>query len=94
MNDQNVQLVSETVMVPKEAKEVKDLLLTLVKDIKAKKSVSEITSDCFPKLVTAIEGFDQLSAEAKAPQIAVLAGLLGGQVGEILLTSAPSQPSA
>jgi len=82
----SVELVTETVSVPKEAKEVKDLLVQLVADIKAKKTAVEIAGNSLPKLMAAIDGFEKLDEEAKSPQIAVLVGLLGGQIGELFLT--------
>lgn len=85
-----VVMVAETVQVPKEAKDVKDLILVMVQDIKAKKSAAEIAGDALPKLMAAIDGFDKLGDEAKTPQIAVLGGLLGGQVGEILMQKSPA----
>lgn len=75
-------------MVPKEAKDVKDLVVGLVKDIVAKKSIAEISGDALPKLMAAVEGFSALAEEAKSPQIAVLAGLLAGEVGEALMAGA------
>lgn len=87
-----IELVQQTVQIPKEMKDVKDLLVVLVKDIKAKKSVAEISGDALPRLVAAIDGFDKLGEEAKSPQAAMLGGLLAGEIGEIFLAPAAPAP--
>lgn len=80
-----MNLVQETVSVPKEAKDVKDLLVLLCQDIKAKKSTAEIAADALPKLMAAIDGFDKLGEEAKDASMPVLAGLMAGQVAAVFL---------
>lgn len=87
-----MQLVDVTVQVPKEAKEVADLLVVLAMDIKAKKSVAEIAGDALPKALAAAEGISALGEEIKAPEMAALAGLLAGQLIALFMP-APAAPA-
>lgn len=52
--------------VPKESKDVIDALVVLIADLKAKKSLVEISSDMLPRLLVAVEGYDQLGDELKS----------------------------
>lgn len=89
-------LVDETVSLPKEAKAVKDLILGIVQKLHDKASIPEIVAGELVALEQAIAGLGELSDDVKSPQIAVLAGLLGGQVAAILLSpsAAPAAPQA
>lgn len=66
--------------VPKESKEVIDALTALVADLKAKKSLVEISTDMLPKLLIAVEGYDQLGAELKSDGRDDLAGYAVTQI--------------
>lgn len=71
--------------VPKEMKDVGDAMLTLAADMKAKKGVAEIAGDALPKLLAAAEGMDKLGEEAKSHEAKAYAGLLAGQLMDILI---------
>lgn len=83
-----VEMVEQTVQLPKEAKEVKDALVNLVKVMKDKKPMSEIIASELPYLMKAVEGYEKLGEEAKTPEIAMVFGVLGGEVGAILMKKA------
>jgi len=84
MDEQQVQLVDVTVQVPKEMKDVKDFLVKLLEDIKAKKSITEIAAGSLPGLITAVDGFEKLDDEAKAKESYNLYGLLVADVAKAL----------
>jgi len=69
-----MQKVTVQMEVPKESKEVIDALVVLVSEIKAKKSVSEIVAGALPKVISAVDGFDQLGEEVKSDGKDELAG--------------------
>lgn len=75
-------LVQVSVSVPKELSEVANLIVELVKDVKAGKDISKIGEENLSNLLKAIEGVDQIPQEVKdnVGESAVCAGLLGGQV--------------
>ncbi len=81
------------------AKELGDcmvLVVELVKDIKAKKSLSEIAGENLANLIAAIDGIDGASAEMKDHKEAAIA-TLGFHVGELagaLMAPAPEAPEA
>jgi hypothetical protein len=81
-----VEMVEQTVKMPKEAKEVKDALLVLVQAMKAKKPVSEIIAMELPVAMKAIDGFEKIAEEAKTPEIAMVFGVMGGEIGQVLMT--------
>jgi hypothetical protein len=81
-----MQLVQETVSIPKEMKEIKDCLVSLATDIHQGKSISEVSADILPKLFMAVEGYQSLGEEAKSPEASVALGLMGGQIGAAFLT--------
>ena len=80
----SMQTVPVTFDVPKEGKEVVDALTALTKDLVAKKSVSEITVDVLPKLLTAVDGFNGISEEVKSENKDELAGYLVRQLMDAL----------
>ena len=80
-----MELVSVTVQLPKESKEVFDLLIELVKDIKAKKDYAAIAAENFPLLVKAIDGVGSIPEEAKSEAIFRLAGYGAGELASALL---------
>lgn len=70
--------------VPKEMKEVGDLLIGLIGAIKAKKSITQIASEQMPALILAVEGFDKLSEEVKSAQAKAYYGILAGDIAASL----------
>lgn len=70
--------------VPKEMKDVADLLVQLIRDIKAKKGLAEIAAGALPGLMASIEGFDQLDDEAKLGEAYNLYGLLVADIARAL----------
>lgn len=83
-----VEMVEQTVKMPKEAKDVKDAIVNLVRVMKAKKPMSEMIASEMPFLMEAVHGFEKLGEEAKTPEIAMVLGVMGGEVGEVLMTKA------
>lgn len=75
-------IIDKNVKVAKETSEVMDLLVTLVKDIKAKKTASQIAGDTLSKLMTAIEGIDQVDDEAKE-NLSVMLATVGYSTGDL-----------
>ena len=75
--------------VPKESKEVVDLMAALVKDLKAKKSIAEIGTDIFPKLLVAVEGITAIGEEVASDGKDEMAGYLVQQLMAELLAPAP-----
>lgn len=71
-----MQTVDVVLKVPKESKEVVDAAVGLVADVKAKKPIAEIAANALPKVVIAVDGFDQLDDEAKSQQKSDLAAYL------------------
>ena len=84
----NVQLVKKEVEVTKEASEVFEAMAAIIKDIKAKKPVTEIAVGNFKKLSDAVEGFEQLDDEVKHKAFYKTAGLGMGDIAESLLVKA------
>jgi len=83
---QKVQVMME---VPKESKEVVDLMAALVKDLKAKKSLAEIASDLLPKLMVAVDGFSAIGEEVASDGKDEMAGYLVQQLMAELMAVAP-----
>ena len=81
--------VSVTMEVPKESKEVVDLLAALVKDLKAKKSIAEIGTDVLPKLLVAVEGITAIGEEVASDGKDEMAGYMVQQLMAELLAPAP-----
>jgi len=75
--------------VPKESKEVVDLMAALVKDLKAKKSIAEIGTDILPKLLVAVEGITAIGEEVASDGKDEMAGYLVQQLMAELLAPAP-----
>lgn len=74
------------------AKEVGDVgvaLKTLVADIKAKKSLSEIAADALPKVMAAVDGVGDIDDEVAANRGAAIA-TMGYHTGEIVDALLPS----
>jgi hypothetical protein len=80
MENQTVQLVQETVDLPKESKEIKDCIVEVITKIKAGAKPAELVVAEFGKLQQAIEGYTALPAELKDKHEYVLAGLMAGQI--------------
>lgn len=75
-----MQKVMVQMEVPKECKEVVDLIAAILTDIKMKKSLAEVASGNLPKLFVAVEGFDQLGAEFMSDGQDEVAGYLVQQM--------------
>lgn len=58
-----------TIKVGKETTDVLELVADLIKDIKAKKGVSEIAAENLPGLYKAVEGFDQIDDEMRSEHL-------------------------
>lgn len=82
-----VELVEIKFQAPKEMNDVRVCLVELLKDIKAGKTVVEITGENFNNLIEAVKGADKVSVEVKQEMAksAVLAGHLGGEVIGVFL---------
>lgn len=61
-----VQYVEKTVKLGKETTDVFEALASVVRDVKLGKSISDISAGNLPKLMEAVNGFDQLDDEARA----------------------------
>lgn len=81
-----VELVQETVSLPKEINDVRKLVVELVKDLKAKKDISLIAAENFPLLMSAFDGFDKLGEELKSPAAVKAGALLAGDLAEVFLS--------
>lgn len=79
-----MQTVTVTMEVPKESKEVVDCISSILKDVKAKKTVAEIAAGSLPKLVTAVDGFNAIGEEVKSANKDELAGYLVQQTMDSL----------
>ena len=77
-------MVEQTVKLPKELSEVKTCLVELVADIVAKKELAVVISENLPNLIQAIEGFDKMAEEVKAPEAVNVVALLGAEVFQAL----------
>lgn len=75
--------VTETVKLPKEANEVRFFIIELLKDIRAKKTVAQISEENLANLWTAVQGFDVLDDECKDPAIYKLGALTGADMIEV-----------
>lgn len=75
------------VEIAKEVDDVLELLVAIVRDLKAKKDTNALLSDNLPKLLDAITGVDQLDDELKQnrPQVMNAAGLRIAELVEVLL---------
>lgn len=69
--------------VPKEGKEIVDFVAALIADIKAKKSIAELAGE-LPKLVSAVDGFNQLGEEMKSQFDGDLEGYLVREIRNAL----------
>lgn len=79
-----MELVKLEIEVPKEMNDVRLFLVQLVNDIVAKKGVTEIIASSLPSLITAVDGFQKLSEEAKAKEAYNLYGLLAADLAKSL----------
>ena len=75
------------VELPKEAAEVLDPVVDLVRGIKEKKPLSEIVSSLLPKVISAVEGADMIDDEAAMyrKEMMQLAALRVADLVDILL---------
>ena len=82
-------LIKLEVEVPKEMNDVKEFLVKLIVDIKAKKPITELIAGSLPGLISAVEGYDQIDDEAKLEQAYNLYGLLLADIVKALTHKAP-----
>jgi len=85
--------VSYTMEVPKESKEVVDLIVAVVKKVKAKAPISEYAS-LIGELSSAVSGVDALPAEAASDGRDELAGYLVHCLLQELVPATPPAPAA
>lgn len=79
-----VNTVPVQLNVPKESKEVVDALKALVAEIKAKKPIGEIVASALPKVITAVDGFDQVDDEIKSENKSDLIAYLSKEISSAL----------
>ena len=81
-----MELVKKEVELPKESVEAMELVLSLVKGIKAKKDVTALVAENLQPLMLAIQGAEQIPAELKDNKMAIkLAGFYVGELASELL---------
>lgn len=76
--------VTKSLEVPKEMSEVIDAVTAIVLDIKLKKPITEIIAGNLQRLMTAVDGYDQLDEEQKTPQFINAVAYLVAQLGPVL----------
>lgn len=79
-----METVNVELKVPKESKEVVDAVMSIVLDIKAGKSIAEISASNLPKAVNAIQGYEKLGEEGKSEQRHDLYGYAGYSISKAL----------
>lgn len=79
-----METVKKEINVPKELNDVGVFVVELIKDIKAKKGVTLIIGENLTNLMTAVEGFDKLGAEAKSAESFDFYALLAADIGKAL----------
>lgn len=84
--------VSVTMEVPKESKEVVDLMAALIKALKEKKSIAIIGTEILPKLLVAVEGITAIGEEIASDGKDEMAGYMVQQLMAELLVAAPAAP--
>lgn len=82
-----MELVKVEIEVPKESKEVIDLLVAIVAKVKAKAPIAEYT-ELFDELFVAVEGVQHLPAEAKSEHLGGLIAYSGEKIAKALLKPA------
>lgn len=87
-------VVKQELDCAKEVADVMNLVVELVADLKAKKSLPDFVSENLTHLLAAIEGLDQVDDELAANRKAVLAtvGYKTGELADALL-AAPAAPA-
>lgn len=80
-----VEKVKVELEIPKEMSEIKFFLVELLKDIKAKKDVTQLIGENITNLVAAVDGFEKLDDEVKDPSIYAFGGILAGEIVEVLV---------
>lgn len=76
----SVQLVQESVDLPKESKEIKDCIVDIITKLKAGMKPAELAVAEFGALEQAIAGYAALPEELKDKHEYVLGGLMAGQI--------------
>jgi hypothetical protein len=75
-----MELVQETVSLPKESKEIKDCVVDIIVKLKGGAKVTDLVVEEFPALQRAVTGYAALPEEMKSKEEVVLAGLMAGQI--------------
>lgn len=76
----------------KETDDVMVLVIELVKDIKAKKPLAQLGAENLANLMTAIQGVDQIPAEAKDKLVEMQT--VGYRMGELISAITDAPPAA
>lgn len=85
-----MDLVKVELQVPKEMNDVREFLVKLLVDIKAKKPIAELVAGALPGLIAAVDGYNKISDEAKAKEAYNLYGLLVADVIAALTVKTPA----
>lgn len=75
-----MELVQETVSLPKESKAIKDCVVDVIAKMKAGVKVTDLVVVEFPALEAAVAGYAALPEELKSKEEKILAGLMAGQI--------------
>ncbi len=75
-------LIKKEVDIAKEADEVMEAVVSIVKDLKAGKTIQEVGAGNLPKILAAVQGIDQLDDEMAQNKGVVLA-TIGYRSGEL-----------
>lgn len=76
--------VEKVLVVGKESSEVVDALHELIKDIKAGKSITEISAENLPGLMTAVSGYEDIDDEMKGAERNATIAYAGYKIGDAL----------
>lgn len=88
----SVEIVDVNIKVPKEGKDVADLLAEVVKKVKAKAGLSDY-ADLLDELMVAVEGAQKIPAELQSEHRNELVAYLGLQIAEELVPDVkPEEP--
>lgn len=79
-----VETIDVQIQVGKESKELADALSELVKDIREGKNIGEISSENLPGIVQAVDGYDKLDDEQKAPSRHATRAYIGMKISEAI----------
>ena len=78
-----MEVVKKEIEVPKELNEVCVFVVELLKDIVAKKSVTDISAENLPNLMAAVNGFEAMKEELKDDKVFDLAALMVADIVKV-----------